>query len=189
MRFIALTTIKFKNKEVKEGDTFIPKNEEAIKTLLAEGKVRPVSEVMAEKYRELTNWLHQFDLTDDEIKETLPELHIDIQSAIETLDDAFANEDLKAFHDSLERLKALYTEALFKCGRKVAVKVWSEILQAYLWIVETDKDMHSLRSQGVKEAIYTKHEIGELKKLSKEDLKRIHKVKETFSESVIEEIK
>ena len=25
---------------------------------------------------------------------------------------------------------------------KVAYKVYSEILQAYLWVVETDKDMH-----------------------------------------------
>jgi len=38
--------------ELTSGDTFKPKNEEAIKTLLAEGKVRPVSEVIAKKYRE-----------------------------------------------------------------------------------------------------------------------------------------
>lgn len=71
---------------------------------------------------------------------------------------------------------------------KVAYKVYSEILQAYLWVVETDQDMHSLRSQGIKEAIYTYPEIAELKKLSKEDVKEIHRVKEIFENSKIKEI-
>jgi hypothetical protein len=35
--------------DLKIGDTFRPKSEDAIKGLLAEGKVRPVIEVMAEK--------------------------------------------------------------------------------------------------------------------------------------------
>lgn len=71
---------------------------------------------------------------------------------------------------------------------RVAYKVYSELLEGYLWIVETDQDMHSLRSQGISEAIYTHHEIRELKKLSKEDLKEIHKVKEVFPISTIAEI-
>ena len=71
---------------------------------------------------------------------------------------------------------------------KVAYKVYSEILQAYLWVVETDQDMHSLRSQGITEAIYTYPEIAELKKLSKEDVKEIHRVKEIFENSKIKEI-
>lgn len=71
---------------------------------------------------------------------------------------------------------------------KIAFKVWSEILQAYLWIVDTDEDMHSLRYQGISGAIYTHHEIKELKKLSKDDLKATHKVKEVFPGSTIEEV-
>jgi len=86
-------------------------------------------------------------------------------------------------------VKSLYTEALLKCGRKVAYKVYSEVLQAYLWVVDTEKDIHTLRSQGIAEVIYTHHEIKELKKVSKEDLKEIHKVKEVFENSKIEEIK
>ncbi|MGQ9571049.1 MAG: hypothetical protein ACUVUQ_09475 [Thermodesulfovibrionales bacterium] len=70
----------------------------------------------------------------------------------------------------------------------VAYKVYSDILEAYLWIVDTDHDMHSLRSQGVSEAIYTADEIKKLRGLSKESLKEIHKVKEVFPESTVEEI-
>src|SRR4030067_1489110 len=72
--------------------------------------------------------------------------------------------------------------------QKVAYKVYSEILEAYLWVVDTDQDMHCLRSHGVAEAIYTHREIRELKKLSEEDLKAIHIVKEVFPESTVEEI-
>ena len=72
---------------------------------------------------------------------------------------------------------------------KVAYKVYSEILQAYLWVVDTDEDMHSLRaSQGVSEAIYTADEIKKLKGLSSESLREIHKVKEVFENSKIEQV-
>ncbi|MEW6214968.1 MAG: hypothetical protein AB1478_07195 [Nitrospirota bacterium] len=189
MKYVTLAPLKFKNCEIKAGDTFKLKNIEAIRPLLAEGKVRPLSEIMGEKYRELTGWLHQFDLGRDELKETLPELYQDIQNTIQSLDDAFANEDMPAFQDALNRVKMLYTEALFKCGRRVLVKVYSELLGCYLWIVADDEDMHSLRSQGVSEAIYTQDEIKELRKLCKEDLKELHKVKEVFPESKVEEIK
>ena len=48
--------------------------------------------------------------------------------------------------------------------------------------------MHSLKGQGITEAIYTHREIRELKKLSKEDLRKINKVKEAFPESAVEEV-
>jgi len=71
---------------------------------------------------------------------------------------------------------------------KEPYKVYSEILQAYLWVVETDQDMHSLRSNGVTEAIYTHDEIRELKNMGKDSLKEIHKVKEVFENSKIIEV-
>lgn len=71
---------------------------------------------------------------------------------------------------------------------KVAFKVYSEILQAYLWVADTDQDMHSLRSQGVNEAIYTADEIKKLKGMDKDSLREIHKVKEVFPESTIEKV-
>jgi hypothetical protein len=72
---------------------------------------------------------------------------------------------------------------------RVAYKVYSEILQAYLWVVDTDEDMHSLRSQGINEAIYTGDEIRNLKNLCKDSLKEIHKIKQVFPESIVEEVK
>jgi hypothetical protein len=71
---------------------------------------------------------------------------------------------------------------------RVAYKVYSEILQTYLRIVETDQDMYSLRSQGVSEAIYTADEISKLKGIDKDSLKAIHKAKEVFQQSKVEEI-
>ena len=71
---------------------------------------------------------------------------------------------------------------------RVAYRVYSEILQAYLWVADTDEDMHTLRGQGVTEVIYSKDEIRKLRKLSKKDLKAIHEVKIAFPESSIENI-
>jgi hypothetical protein len=119
MKYITMIPLKFTNKELHTGDTFIPKNEDAIKGLLAEGKVRPLSEVMSDKYQNLTDWLHQFDLGRDELKETHPDLYQDIQDAIERLDNAFLIEDMTAFQDALENIRVLYTDALFKCGRRI----------------------------------------------------------------------
>lgn len=71
---------------------------------------------------------------------------------------------------------------------KVAYKVYSEILQTYLWVVDTDEDMHSLRGHGISEAIYTADEIKRLKGMDKDSLKAIHKVKEVFENSNVEQI-
>jgi len=90
---------------------------------------------------------------------------------------------------SKEEAIPLIQDGLIQPIEKVAYRIYSEVLQAYLWVVDTDEDMHSLRSQGVKEAIYIQHETTKLKELSKEELNEIHKVKETFSESTVEEIK
>jgi predicted methyltransferase len=43
--------------------------------------------------------------------------------------------------------------------------------------------------EGISEVIYTNHEVKELRKLSTEDLKTIHKVRKIFPDSTIEEIK
>jgi hypothetical protein len=64
-------------------------------------------------------------------------------------------------------------------------RIYSEHLQDYLMFVHTDEDMHSLRTQGITEAIYIRQEISELKKLPKEALQEVHKVKLVFPESTI----
>lgn len=71
---------------------------------------------------------------------------------------------------------------------KAAYKIYSEILQAYLWVVETDQDMHSLKAQGITEAIYTFDECQKLKGLSKDSMKCIHNVKEIFENSKVNSV-
>jgi hypothetical protein len=72
---------------------------------------------------------------------------------------------------------------------KVAYRIYSEILETFLWVVETDRDMHTLRSQGKTEAIYTQDEIAELNGLCKDSLREIHRTKEVFPKSTIEQVK
>lgn len=71
---------------------------------------------------------------------------------------------------------------------RIAVRVYSEILGCYLWIIETDQDLHTLRSQGKTEPAYTINEIRQLKDLSKGSLKDLNQIKETFPMSIIENI-
>jgi hypothetical protein len=71
---------------------------------------------------------------------------------------------------------------------RIAVRVYSEILDCYLWVVETDQDLHTLRSQDTPEAIYTRDEIKRLQGLNKDFLREIHKFKKAFQDSKIEEI-
>ena len=157
--------------------------------LESEGKVKPVKEVMIQDFKALTSLLKQFDLGSDELKAKLPALYQDIQVALEKIDNAFVEEDLPAFQSAISKVKELYTEALFKCDRRIAIKVYSEILGCNLWVVATEKDMNALRQQGVKEAIYTQDEIRELERLPKEDLAGIHKVKEVFENSKVNQTK
>lgn len=89
---------------------------------------------------------------------------------------------------SKEEAIPLIQDGLIQPIEKVAYNVYSNILQAYLWVVDTDEDMQSQRSQGITGAIYSKDEVKELKKLPKEALKVIHKVKEVFLMSTVEEI-
>jgi hypothetical protein len=72
--------------------------------------------------------------------------------------------------------------------KRIAYRIYSEILGSYLWIVETDQDLHTLKSRGISEPIYAGDEIQKLQGLSKDSLKELHKVKEIFQDSKIEEI-
>jgi hypothetical protein len=72
---------------------------------------------------------------------------------------------------------------------KVAYKVYSEILQAYLWVAHDLDDRNTLRSNGMTEAIYTADEIKKLKGTDRGLLRQIHECKEAFSMSNIVEHK
>lgn len=70
-------------------------------------------------------------------------------------------------------------------AEKTAYKIYSNILQAYLWVVDTDEDMWALKSEGAAEPIYTADEVRKLKGISKEGLKQVHRVKEVFEGSKV----
>ncbi len=112
MRFLALTPLKFRNLEIKIGDTFTPKNEDAIRPLIDNGRVRPVSDVLTEKYIDLTKWLKPYPITAEEIQQHSPELYQNIQDAITEMDNHFLSENLQGFNESMERVKNLYLQAM-----------------------------------------------------------------------------
>ena len=72
---------------------------------------------------------------------------------------------------------------------KAAYKIYSNILQAYLWVVDTDEDMWALKNESATEPIYTSDEVRKLKGISKEGLKRVHKIKELFEDSKVRDVK
>lgn len=67
-------------------------------------------------------------------------------------------------------------------------KIYSELLGCCLWVVADDEDMRSLRLQGISEAVYTADEIKKLKGIDKDSLKAVHKVKEVFEDSKVEDL-
>ncbi|MDA8086633.1 MAG: hypothetical protein M0Z75_08035 [Nitrospiraceae bacterium] len=90
----------------------------------------------------------------------------------------------------LEKSKAikLLTEGKVIPTNNVAYKIYSNILQAFLWVVDTDEDMWAMRNEGVTEPVYTADEVRKLKGISKEGLKRVHKVKEVFEGSKVRDV-
>lgn len=72
---------------------------------------------------------------------------------------------------------------------KVAYKIYSNILQAYLWVVDTDEDMWALQNEGATEPIYAADEVQKLKGISKEGLRRAHRVKEVFEGSKVRSVR
>ncbi len=69
-------------------------------------------------------------------------------------------------------------------------KIYSRILEDYLWIAATEEELQELVGEGITEVIYTQEETDKLMKdkVSKEGLKAIHKVKNAFPGSNIEDI-
>ena len=104
--------MKFINLKVKGEDTFIPKNEDAIRPLLDKGIVRPVRDVFSETYINLTKWLKSYPVTAEEIQEAMPELYQKLQDAITKMDNYFLNKNLKGFNEAMGKVKSLYLEAL-----------------------------------------------------------------------------
>ncbi|MDA8163285.1 MAG: hypothetical protein M0022_10365 [Desulfobacteraceae bacterium] len=92
---------------------------------------------------------------------------------------------------ALDKDKAikLLTEGKVIPTNNVAYKIYSNILQAFLWVVDTDEDMWALKNEGASEPIYTADEVRKLKGISKEGLKRVHGVKEVFEGSRVRDVR
>ncbi len=91
----------------------------------------------------------------------------------------------------LEELKANKDKAIKELKRvRKTYKIYSKILKDYLWIAATDKELKELVSEGVKEVVYIQAEVSMLieEGVSKEGLEAIHKIKQVFLESRIEDV-
>jgi hypothetical protein len=75
-------------------------------------------------------------------------------------------------------------------SRKKAYKIYSKILEDYLWIVATDKERQELVSEGIRDVIYTQEEVSKLmgKNITKEGLVAIHKIKKAFAVATVGDI-
>ncbi len=67
-------------------------------------------------------------------------------------------------------------------------KIYSKILEDYLWLVATDKEMRELVAEGIKDAIYTHDDIKKLEGMSKDGLRKINIIKKVLPGSTVEEI-
>jgi hypothetical protein len=87
-----------------------------------------------------------------------------------------------------EKAFSLISTGKIQPVEKVAYKVFSELLGCYLWVTETSEDIAALRTQGVKEAIYSSKEIEKLKTLDQQSLKIVNDIKTIIEDGVIEEV-
>lgn len=117
MKLLACVPLKLKTpegtiEELKAGDTFTPKNLDAIRPLLNNGMVRPVSESMLEQYKAFIQWLKSYQMTIEDIKEADIELYDSILTAVENIDKAFYSENLPGFSEGIYAVKQLYIKAM-----------------------------------------------------------------------------
>ncbi len=72
---------------------------------------------------------------------------------------------------------------------KAIYKIYSKILDDFLWIVANEKELRDLIAEGIQDAIYIRNDIEQLDGTTEEELKKIHKFKRIFPGSTIEELK
>ena len=72
---------------------------------------------------------------------------------------------------------------------KAIYKIYSKILDDFLWVVANEKELRDLIAEGVRDAIYIRNDIEQLDGISKEELRVIHKFKRVFPGSTVEDIK
>ena len=73
---------------------------------------------------------------------------------------------------------------------KVTYKIYSKILDDYLWIVATDNELKELVAEGIKETIYTHEEVSRMieEGVSREGLVAIQEIKKGFPGATVGKI-
>jgi len=58
----------------------------------------------------------------------------------------------------------------------IAIKVWSELLQAHLWVVADEEDIKVFTNHSLKGDFYTEDEIQKLNCMDRNSLKALHTI-------------
>lgn len=97
-------------------------------------------------------------------------------------------EQVTALHNDVA-IKLLNQGKITPTG-KASYRIYSKILEDYLWIVAADKERKELVTEGINDVIYTQEEVSKLmgEGVTKEGLVAIHKIKKTFSRATVEDI-
>lgn len=69
---------------------------------------------------------------------------------------------------------------------KGAVRIYSEKLGTYIWVIEDEAMRKTLRRRGITGAIYSKDELSKLKGLPTRHIEMVHHAKEEFGGEVLE---
>ncbi|MBF0487212.1 MAG: hypothetical protein HQK98_03540 [Nitrospirae bacterium] len=171
--------------DIRAGQSFKVANNGFLLELIEAGKVRLVHDILKEQYHEYTKRINELPELD---MSALPDLKQEIQTAEGQLNDAIKNEDLPTFTQAKERVLSLYMQAVaYTNPRSVAVKIWSEVLQCFLWVVPDRDDVKALRDTGVMEAIYAHGEVMSLKGSSIDHLQAVHAAKVVFTEGLVKD--
>ncbi|MBF0517107.1 MAG: hypothetical protein HQK97_08315 [Nitrospirae bacterium] len=189
MRYAASIPLTIKTPKgvlnIRAGQPFKVANNEFLLGLIKEGKVRPVQDIIKEEYRHYTRRLSEFPELNIS---AWPELNQEIQAATGKLNEAKENEDLPTFTQAKEKVLSLYMQALaYAAPHSVAVKVWSEVLQCFLWVVPDRGDVKAIRDSGVSGAIYAHGEVKALKGSAPEHLRAVHAAKVVFTDGMVKD--
>ncbi|GAX59893.1 2-hydroxychromene-2-carboxylate isomerase [Candidatus Scalindua japonica] len=115
--------------------------------------------------------------------------------ALKTIKLKISKGEIELHPEQVVALKNDVAVMLFNQGKitpvgKASYRIYSKILEDYLWVVATERGLQELVDECVKDAIYTQEEVSNLigEGISKEGLVAIHKVKNAFPGSSIKDI-
>lgn len=91
---------------------------------------------------------------------------------------------------SKEAAIRLMNEGKAEPVQRTAVKVYSRVLDAFLWVVPDEPARDALKaSEGISGAVYTVDEVHRLKGATPGALRRVHETKQTFPGSTVRDAK